>query len=125
MTEHRERLDGLDPALIDAADRILRAMAAFGHPMFVAEGVRSQERQALLYAQGRTLPGAIVTNVDGVTVVGAHQTGRAMDLAFQDPHPWDDRHPWAVYGALVEACGLVWGGRFRSLHDCPHAELRG
>jgi peptidoglycan L-alanyl-D-glutamate endopeptidase CwlK len=124
----RHRLSGVHPKLIAALVPIFQAMDAFGHPMFVTEGLRSTERQQELFAQGRTAPGNIVTYADGIEKRSNHQAkvdgfGHAVDCAFQGDDPWNEDHPWAVYGALVKASGLKWGGEFASLVDKPHAEL--
>lgn len=128
------RLAGLHPFLIAAATRILDGMAAFGHPMFVTAGVRTDTQQFALYAQGRTTLGKIVTNTDGIVKKSLHQVqadgmGHALDCAFLDDpettlvETWDPSQPWDVYGSLGEAAGLVWGGRWRTLLDRPHLEL--
>ena len=128
-------LAGVHPDLAAAVARILAAMAAMGHPMRVIEGVRTAERQRALYAQGRSKPGPQVTNCDGVVKKSNHQPksdgfGHAVDCAFQDDprtprdETWDETMPWATFGALVEAEGLVWGGRWPRLRDLPHVELR-
>src|SRR5512146_1753941 len=91
-----------------------------GWQMF--EGYRSQARQAWLYAQGRTRPGAIVTNV---RTAGNHGRGLAADIVWYDlkgrPR-WDgDEAMWAVLGHCVRANGLRWGGDWK-MHDTPHCE---
>lgn len=129
------RADGLHPELVSKLERVHAAMAALGYPMILVEGVRSQARQQTLYAQGRTKPGKIVTQVDGVTKRSNHQVkadgyGYAADCAFKDDkrtprdETWDESMPWQAYGALAEALGLVWGGRWPTLRDLPHVELR-
>ena len=87
-------------------------------------------QQVALYAQGRTLPGLVVTKRDGVTVRSNHQPhvdgyGHAVDCAFLvDGVPsWAPSCPWAVYGAMVRHEGLVWGGGWTGFIDLPHAEL--
>lgn len=134
MTERdRTRLEGTHPILIAAIERIFAVMAAFGHPMFVVEGVRSLERQKRLYAQGRTAPGRIVTNADGVRNPSNHQAkadgyGHAVDCAFVDDpstaavETWGESQPWALYGAAAQYLGLKWGGTWRT-RDLPHIEL--
>lgn len=129
MTDRdRARLVGVHPKLVAAIEEILGAMADRGHGMFVVEGVRSLERQSALYAQGRSTPGPIVTNADGVTHRSNHQPhedhwGHAVDCAFLSGNPFSHTHPWEEYGELVESHGLRWGGRFSTLMDLPHAEL--
>jgi peptidoglycan L-alanyl-D-glutamate endopeptidase CwlK len=127
------KLEGVHPELIDKVHRILMAMNALGHPMVVTDGVRTAEEQHALYEQGRTKPGKIVTNADGYAKKSNHQPhedglGHAVDLAFVDANgrpTWDDKMPWATYGACAEALGLTWGGRFQAIRDFPHIELIG
>lgn len=117
-------LTGVNPVLVERVGRVLKALEAFGTPMVITDGKRSLAQQQALYAQGRTAPGHIVTNADGIVHPSAHQLGRAVDCCFLvDGKPsWDARLPWKCYGALVEAVGLRWGGEFKMI-DCPHAEL--
>lgn len=125
-----DRLEGVRPDLRKKVERILAAMQALGFPMFVVSGNRSLEQQQALFAQGRTKPGKIVTNCDGVTKKSNHQDGRAVDCAFVDDpltekiETWDEKQPWEVYGEMAEALGLTWGGRWRSVTDRPHIEVR-
>lgn len=125
----RRVLAELEPALAAAVAKVLAGMAASGHPMVAYDGRRTGEEQAALYAAGRTAPGRIVTYADGIKVRSAHQDGRAVDCAFvlrrDGPQGWalTWSGPWAAYGALGEAEGLVWGGRWK-LRDHPHLALR-
>ena len=104
----------------------------------VLEGHRSVERQQRLYAQGRTAPGPIVTQVDGVRSRGKHNfsPSRAIDVA---PYPvaWADTERMTYFAGFVMGVArqlgirVRWGGdwdqdtqtadeRFR---DLPHFEL--
>ena len=119
-------LTGLHPTLIKRIQHLLKGMRALGFPVRMTDGLRSDARQAELYAQGRDAPGSIVTNCDGVTHRSRHQTqvdgyGHAVDCCFDSETPYEG--PWALYGAAGEALGLVWGGRFTKLQDRPHLEL--
>ncbi len=123
-------LDGLHPRLRDGVPKILAAMRTIGFEMIITDTLRTTDEQRVLYARGRTTPGPIVTNADGVTHRSNHQThadgyGHAVDCAFLvDGVPsWDARLPWKAYGALAEALGFAWGGAWQSLHDLPHIEL--
>jgi peptidoglycan L-alanyl-D-glutamate endopeptidase CwlK len=123
----RARLVGVHPALIEAVADILAELDAWGSPMFVVEGRRTVDRQAQLYAQGRTIAGPIVTYKDGQVHRSNHQAhadgfGHAVDCAFVDGDPFARTHPWQRFGDAVEARGLVWGGRWK-MADLPHIEL--
>lgn len=123
-----DKLDGVHPGLKSKITQVLGAMAILGHPMKVVQGVRTVEQQAALYAQGRTAPGPIVTNCDGVKTRSNHQPhadgyGHAVDCASMIGDPYDPAFPWSLYGAAVRAVGLVWGGSWTTFQDRPHAEL--
>ena len=123
--------DNLHPDLLARLDRVLAAMSALGFPMKIVQGVRTVAEQQALYAQGRTTPGRIVTNCDGVTNRSNHQAkangfGYAADCAFEGADPFGETKPWRAYGACAVAVGLVWGGDWKgSLVDRPHVELKG
>ena len=125
------RLAGVHPVLIQKVQRVLSTMAAAGHPMLVTDGLRTAARQVALYAQGRTLPGRIVTHCDGLHTKSNHQPhadgfGYAVDCAFVvDGQPsWDEMLPWHLYGAAAKAEGLRWGGDWPAPKtDKPHCEL--
>lgn len=100
--------------------------------MMVTDTVRTVAQQQALYAQGRTLPGKIVTNCDGITIKSNHQVhsdgfGHAADLTFliNGVPSWDIKLPWKVYGSFANLEGLGWGGNWpsRTLVDLPHIEL--
>ena len=122
---------GVHPALLAKIDQVLATMAAQQNPMKIVQGLRTTGQQMKLYAEGRSLPGAIVTHADGVKVRSNHQAGpdglgRAVDCAFQGGEPFSEKHPWALYGAACEAVGLIWGGgHTHGWHgqDRPHAQL--
>lgn len=118
----------LHPDLLAKLGRVLAAMSALGFPMKVTSGVRTVAQQQALYARGRTTPGRIVTNADGIQKRSNHQPhpdgyGHAADCAFAGPDPFGEAQPWAAYGACARAVGLVWGGDWTTFRDRPHVEL--
>jgi hypothetical protein len=88
---------------------------------------RSPMEQAACYAKGRTVPGTIITNCDGVTIKSKHNAlpSRALDFAILigGKITWD-ADEYEPVGLLGEAQGLRWGGRWARPHDCPHLELK-
>lgn len=124
------KLDGVHPKLATQVQTILDVMRTLGYPMMVTDGVRSMAQQWDLYARGRTEPGLIVTNCDGIRKRSPHQPrddgyGHAVDCCFViDGKPsWDARLPWKCFGEIAKTLGLTWGGEFHSLVDLPHVEL--
>ena len=131
MTDRdRQTLAGVHPQLVEKLTHILAAMDSLGFPMMVTDGLRTVEQQRALYAQGRTAPGPVVTNCDGVEKRSNHQPhidklGHAVDCCFvvNGKPSWDAHLPWKAYGAAAEAHGLTWGGSWARLADLPHVEL--
>ena len=99
---------------------------------------RSPEEQLALFKKGRTLnsdgtwtvsdKSQIVTNVDGLKVLGAHnyKPSRAIDVAVVDNQTgkviWDEK----FYHCLLEIAkgvGLESGGGWKSIKDWPHIEV--
>jgi len=129
-TTYAWRLDGVHPKLVVASHTLLIVMEALGFPIFIASGLRTVEMQNTLYAQGRTAPGNIVTNVDGHDLSKATHCpqedgfGHAVDFAFKGPIPWDGKHPWKAFGENAKALGLKWGGDWKTMKgDFGHVEL--
>lgn len=87
---------------------------------------RSPEEQAELYTHGRTQPGPIVTQLDGVTQRSQHNMdpARAIDfcVTIGGKVTWDVQE-YEVAGPFFEAQGLIWGGRWKTFRDMPHVEL--
>ena len=130
MTERDlAKLAGVHPTLVGRVVKLLAAMEGLGHPMCVTDGVRTAAEQAALYAKGRTAPGRIVTNADGVHTLSNHQPkadgyGHAVDCCFllNGRPSWAASHPWQTYGAQAQALGLEWGGTWHFV-DLPHVQL--
>jgi len=90
----------------------------------MVQGTRTHAQQGAVYAQGRTTPGAIVTDAEPGD--SFHQYGLAGDvvpLAYKALPNWNPSGPlWAKIGAIGESLGLTWGGRW-SKPDRPHFHL--
>lgn len=94
-----------------------------GYQAVLLEGYRSPERQAELLLRGPSVTQAAPN-------MSYHQHGLAADVAFLRDGKLviSERDPWAMrgyehYGALAEAAGLTWGGRWKMM-DLGHVELR-
>lgn len=125
------KLEGVHPRLIEVVKRLGYAMNELGFHVVVTDGVRTVAQQRALYAKGRTAPGPLVTNADGVAKRSNHQPhadgwGHAVDLCFMDEHgapSWDAACPWRLLGEMAKSQGCVWGGDWASIVDRPHVEL--
>mgnify|MGYP003132731336 FL=1 len=117
----KQRLKGVDAKLVNVANELIKLM-----DVTVIEGLRSQERQNELVAQGKSK-----------TKFGKHVAGKALDLA---PYPidWDDRERFHYMGGLIRGIGhslgvdVRWGGDWDSdgeiadnnFDDLVHVEIK-
>ena len=115
-----------------------RAIQITEQDFIVIEGVRTQERQDELWAQGRTTPGPIVTWTKDASShgIGKDGYGRAVDIC-PFPVDWNDLSKFdaiarAMFAAATElGVRLRWGAdwdqdgkpRERGESDSPHFEL--
>ena len=112
-----KNLQGIDENLI----RVVRRAAELTDVDFIViEGLRTQERQAMLVAKGASQ-----------TMNSKHLTGRAVDLAcaIGTEIRWD----WPLYHKLAKCMKqaatelnvpITWGGDWKSFKDGPHFELK-
>jgi len=125
-----KRLEGIKPVLIEILkEGIKNSPFDFGIPG--DGGLRTAERQAELYAKGRTAEGKIITWLDGHNKKSYHQTGKAFDIyAYVDGKAsWNAKYyePIArhLQDVAIEKFGvqLVWGGDWRKFRDLPHFQI--
>jgi peptidoglycan L-alanyl-D-glutamate endopeptidase CwlK len=128
--------ENLYPVFADRVQAALKMLNTYlykdGEPKFAGiakaalfEGYRSLERQAWLYAQGRTRKGPIVTYTK---IPGYHGYGLAADVAFKTlGGQWTWKAPeaaWELYGHCVRAVGLAWAGNWEKYPETPHCQPR-
>jgi peptidoglycan L-alanyl-D-glutamate endopeptidase CwlK len=97
-----------------------------GHDLLITCTARSTDEQARLYAQGRTTPGPIVTQLDGTTHKSKHNLvpSKAIDVCVVvgGKVSWNPDQ-YAPLGPLAAHYGLTWGGSWKTLKDYPHLEI--
>lgn len=111
----------LTPQLEIKAHKFLLETKKKGYNLKITQGWREPAYQDKLYAQGRTIPGKIVTNATGKT--SKHCLGRAFDFAYIGRTPYPTNGKWKEIGAIGKNCGLIWGGDFKSFKDLLHFEV--
>jgi len=113
----RKNLRGIHPDLRRVIDRALQESPL---DFIVIEGLRSEDRQRQLVAEGASQ-----------TMKSRHLTGHAVDL-LPIGHDGKAAFAWPLYdklGPAVEAAAkaegvpITWGGRWETLRDGPHFEL--
>lgn len=98
-------------------------------PILRTSTYRDIESQNALYAQGRTVKGAILTNARGGD--SFHNYRVAFDVVpLRNGKPvWgalgDDWALWRSVGAIGRACGLEWAGDWKKFKEFPHFQFTG
>lgn len=91
-----------------------------GYPVLVTNTVRDVEYQEHLYAQGRTRPGAIITNGRRPTFHW-DKAGLAFDICKNvRGQEYNDMAFWRGVSTIGKQMGFTWGGDWKSLVDRPH-----
>lgn len=105
----------------DLADVVRLADTYLDFDIFVVEGIRTKERQKVLFEKGASR-----------TMDSRHLTGDAVDLApmLDGQLRWD----WPLFYPLADAMkraarelevAIEWGGDWKSFRDGPHFQLKG
>jgi len=100
------------------------AVAGTGYTFFITDGYRSMDEQARLYAQGRTVPGKIVTMAKPGQ--SPHNYGLAVDCSFQKNGKLEYRdNLYAKVYPIARKLGLELGADWTTFKDKPHFEYKG
>ncbi len=138
------KIDDLATPVKIRAFKFIDAAKAAGIDVLITCTLRDVDAQNALYAHGRTreqldraclfdvepAPGPIVTNAQGGD--SYHQYACAFDaVPLRNGKPvWNttgaDGELWARLGAIGEACGLEWAGRWHGrLREMAHFQYTG
>lgn len=117
-------IESLRPDVRENVKMILHECDVRGLPVLITSTLRDQEYQTKLYAQGRTVPGAIVTNAK---LIGFHGYGLAFDFCRNvRGREYDDTDGFfSKVAAIAKSYGFSWGGDWRSFPDKPHLQWDG
>ncbi len=111
------------PKVQGYARALIHAAQAQGIKIVVTSGSRTFAEQDALFAQGRSNPGAKVTNARGG--FSNHNFGVAFDVTiFSGSKPVWESPAYKAVGAIGRALGLEWGGDWKTIKDEPHFQLR-
>jgi peptidoglycan L-alanyl-D-glutamate endopeptidase CwlK len=114
----------LHPAIRQSVQDVQRQLNDEGFDFHIFEAFRSPQRQAYLYAQGRTRHGNIVTNAK--PWLSYHQYGLAVDFVLKTNGSWD----WGTSGAKAKMWKRLHEvGRAHGLEplswEAPHLQMTG
>lgn len=119
-TEIISDLDELSPKTRELAIEFLERCEEEGLSVRITETYRSQSRQDMLYEQGRTTPGLVVT----WTRNSKHSERRAFDICEDNTDdPYGDEEFFEKCAEIGKEVGLTPGYYFEGHQDMPHYEL--
>ena len=119
MKNSRDLAD-LRPDVRVNVEALLEMCKKQGLNVLITQTVRDNEYQAYLYAQGRTRPGAIITNSRTTTF---HGKGLAVDFCRNiKGHEYDDAGFFRNVATIAKHIGFSWGGDWTSFVDMPHLQ---
>ena len=117
----------VDPALANIVRQAQTQLSSTGINMCVYQGLRTAEQQNALYAQGRTMPGNIVTNARAG--YSNHNYGLAVDIV---PYlqgttgalNWEvSSAPFQTMVMAMKDQGAVYGGDWIHFPDDDHFQM--
>jgi peptidoglycan L-alanyl-D-glutamate endopeptidase CwlK len=114
------------PLVKERAEKFLEDCRHQGIDLLVTSTYRDAESQNLLYAQGRTSGGRIVTRAKGGE--SFHNYRCALDVVplVNGKPDWDGTHDiWGRVGAIGKANGLDWAGDWKSFRELAHFQYTG
>jgi len=122
-------LDDLHPTVKLKALGHIAACNNAGISLLITCTYRDAAEQARLYAQGRTTPGAKVTNAKpGQSFHNYRLAYDVVLMQFGKP-VWktsgEAAKLWEKVGVLGEAQGLEWAGRWKTFKEFPHFQWSG
>lgn len=118
-----KNIETLLPAVQPVARALVQKAAQNGIQIKILSALRTYAEQDALYAQGRTAPGAKVTNARGG--YSNHNFGIAFDVGvFEGNRYLAESAKYKAVGVLGMELGLEWGGNWKTIVDQPHFQLR-
>ena len=129
--EKKPELGGLHPEVEEKSEKLVEKTKEKDIDIRISSGFRTEEEQDALYAQGRTVPGPIVTNAKGGE--SYHNYGLAVDFAIEDGNDviWDieydgndnGKSDWKEVAEIAKDLGFTWGGDWEEFKDYPHLQM--
>lgn len=123
------KITDLHPRVAAMATRFITECEKRGIDLLVTSTYRDAESQDALYAQGRTVPGKIVTKARAGQ--SWHNWRVAFDIVpLRAGKPvWGTSGPdgrlWETVGSIGESCGLEWAGRWKTFKEYAHFQYTG
>jgi peptidoglycan L-alanyl-D-glutamate endopeptidase CwlK len=117
------KLEDLSPKVEKLCREFIALCAKNNIEILITCTYRSLEEQALLYRQGRSVPGHIVTNAK--PGFSYHNYKLAFDFVpiVNGKAVWNDKKLFDKCGEIGESVGLEWAGRWTRFREADHMQL--
>jgi peptidoglycan L-alanyl-D-glutamate endopeptidase CwlK len=118
-------LNDLHPKVKSLCEAFIKACKKQGIDVIITSTYRDGKSQDALYAQGRTLPGKIVTNAKAGQ--SFHNWRVAFDFVpvVNGKAQWSDVATFTKCGVIAESLGLEWAGRWNKFKELAHCQYTG
>ena len=118
------KIEDLHPTVQDKCRAHMAACEEAGISLIITSTYRSPEEQAVLYAQGRTAPGKIVTKAKPGQSMHNHRLAYDVVPLRNGKPVWgtsgEDGVLWRKVGALGVEQGLEWAGNWVKFKESAH-----
>lgn len=116
------KIDDLLPEVAQKCQLFLEKCSEAGIDVIITSTYRDMESQARLYEQGRSLPGAIVTNAKAGDSFHNYRCAFDFVPVVNGKAQWGDIELIKKCGMIGEDCGLNWAGRWVSFKELLHLQ---
>ena len=119
------KIEDLHPKVAEMCRQFVQECDKEGIDVLITSTYRDHASQDALYAQGRTKPGARVTNAKAGQ--SWHNWRCAFDFVpiVDGKARWDDTKTFVRCGEIAESVGLQWAGRWKSFPEMAHCQYTG
>lgn len=116
------KLEDLHPTVEKMAREFIKKCKEAGIEVLITSTLRDFASQDALYAQGRTKPGAKVTNAKAGQ--SFHNYGVALDFVVMKGGvcQWNDTKGFKKCGEIAESLSFEWAGRWSSFPEQAHIQ---
>jgi peptidoglycan LD-endopeptidase CwlK len=124
LNKSKPRLANVHHQVKSAAEELICQAHAQGILVLITQGLRTNEQQAEIYAQGRTKPGNIVSYAK--PGYSYHNYGLAVDYCLLDANGkavWAVTDQWSQVAQIAKSLGFEWGGDWTDFKDYPHLQM--
>lgn len=119
------KLEDLHPKVKTLCEQFIASCARHNIDVIITSTYRDADSQDALYAQGRTLPGKKVTNASAGKSYHNYRVAFDFCPIVNGKAVWNDAALYFKCGAIAEAVGLEWAGRWVKFKELAHCQYTG